>query len=134
MKAVRRLLAAAALSALAAFAKALGRTPQARVELPDTPAGRRAAEVLHLTVEGDDATTRAFIESSLAPRFRDAFPIEDHLRINAQIREESGGFDAVEVRESEPTSIQVVVRARATGELRVLTLHTEAEPPNRIDG
>ena len=140
MRPVRRLLAAVALSALAsapavpALAQAPATSAQARVELPDTPAGLRAAEVLHLTVEGDDATTRAFIESSLAPRFRDAFPIEDHLRINAQIREESGGYDAVEVRASEPNSIQVVVRARETGELRVLTLHTEAEPPNRIDG
>ena len=88
--------------------------PAARASPTRPPAG--AQRKFCTSVEGDDATTRAFIESSLAPRFRDAFPIEDHVRINAQMREESGGFDAVDVRVSEPTSIEVVVRARKTGE------------------
>ena len=108
--------------------------PSATVELPDTPAGRRAAEMLRLTVEGDDATLRTYIQESFAPRFRDAFPIEEHLRIHAQMREESGGYDAVEVRESEPAEIQVVVRGRRTGELRLRMLRTETEPPHGIDG
>ena len=43
--------------------------------LPDTPAGRRATELLRLTVDGDEASIRAFLEGSVAPRFRDAFPI-----------------------------------------------------------
>jgi CubicO group peptidase (beta-lactamase class C family) len=110
-----------------------GIAPAASV-LPDTPAGRRATELLRLTVDGDEASIRAFLESSVAPRFRDAFPIEDHLRILGRLRAESGGYDAVEVRESEPAAIEVVVRARDTGELRMLTLHTQPEPPHAIDG
>ena len=107
---------------------------QAPIVLPNTPAGRRATEMLRISVEGDEASTRAFVEDSFAPRFRDAFPIEDHLRIHAQMREESGGYDAVEVRNSEPADIEVVVRARKTGELRLLSLHTEPDAPHRIDG
>jgi CubicO group peptidase (beta-lactamase class C family) len=105
----------------------------AQAELPDTPAGRRAAEMLRISTDGDEATTRAFIENSFAPSFRDAFPIEDHLRINAQMRVESGGYDVVEVRDSEPGAIAIVVRARKTGELAMLRLRTEPEPPHRIE-
>jgi CubicO group peptidase (beta-lactamase class C family) len=107
---------------------------EAGVELPDTPAGRRAAEQVRLSVEGDAATTREYIESSFTPRFRDAMPLEDHLQINAQMRERTGGYDAVEVRDSEADAISLVVRARRTGELLILSLRTEPEPPHRIDG
>jgi CubicO group peptidase (beta-lactamase class C family) len=103
------------------------------VELPDTPAGSRAAELIRLSVEGDDASTRAWIESGFAPRFRDAFPVEEHVRILGRMREETGGFDVVEVRASEPAAIQVVVRARKTGALRVLSVRTETEAAHRIE-
>jgi CubicO group peptidase (beta-lactamase class C family) len=104
------------------------------IELPDTPAGRRAAEMIRLSIEGDDETTRAYVDEGFAPRFRDAFPIEDHLRILAEMRERTGGFDPVEVRSSEPSAIRLVVRTRRTNELRMLDLHTEPEAPHRIDG
>jgi len=135
------ILAAAALTTLipilpvppAAGQAAPGDTAAAApVGLPDTPAARRAADMLKISVDGDDSTTRDYIENGFAPGFRDAFPIEDHVRINAQMREESGGYDAVEVRDSEPDAIAVVVRARRTGELRMLRLRTEADPPHRI--
>ena len=55
------------------------------------------------------------------------------MRINAQIREESGGFDAV--RCASPSRLHPSSSAHVRpASLRVLTLHTEAEPPNRIDG
>ncbi|HET9333096.1 MAG TPA: serine hydrolase domain-containing protein [Gemmatimonadota bacterium] len=134
LAAIPILLVPPAAGQIAASGPATGVAAPSRVELPDTPAGRRAAEMLRISVEGDDTSTRAFIEGNFAPRFRDAFPIEDHVRINAEMREESGGYEAVEVRDSEPAAIQVVVRARKTGELHLMTLHTETEAPHRIDG
>jgi CubicO group peptidase (beta-lactamase class C family) len=86
-----------------------------------------------LTVGGDDDSTRAYVENGYAPGFRDAFPIEDHVRILAQMRERTGGIDPVEVRSSRPDAIQLVVRTRRAGELRMLTLNTEPEPPHRIE-
>jgi hypothetical protein len=106
----------------------------AGLELPDTPAGRRAAEIIRLSAEGDDAGTRSYVEANFAPRFRDAFPIEDHVRILGEMRARAGGFDAVEVSASRPDAIQLVVRTRGTNELRMLNVHTEPEPPHRIDG
>ena len=68
MKGFSRFLAAATLTALA-FAPAvpaLAQVPaprgQAEVELPDTPPGRRTAEVLRLVAEGNDAEARAYVE------------------------------------------------------------------------
>jgi CubicO group peptidase (beta-lactamase class C family) len=135
-------LIAAALAALPILA-----TPPARAQsaqgmdaargaptLPDTPAGRRAAEALAILTDADEATTRAYVENSFAPEFRDAFPVEEHLRIHAEAREEFGGFEVVAVRESRPESITLVVRARKTGALRLLSLRTQPAPPHRIDG
>lgn len=107
---------------------------RAQVDLPDTPAGRRAAEMLRLTVEGDDAARRALVAEGFAPSLRDAFRIEEHLRIQAEMQRRSGGYDAVEVRDSDAFAIQVLVQARNDGELRMLTLRTETEPPHRIAG
>ena len=109
-----------------------GAVVDARSELPDTPAGHRAAEMLRIATDGDDAATRAYIENSFAPSFRDAFPVEEHLQVHARMREESGGFDVVEVRDSEPYSIVVEVKAHRTGELAILHIETEAELPHRI--
>ena len=55
--------------------------------------------MIRLSVEGDDASTRTYIEEGFAPRFRDSSPVEDHLRILAEMRERTGGFDLVEVRD-----------------------------------
>ena len=128
-------LSAPALAQTPASAAARAEAPDAaQLDLPDTPAGRRATEMIRLSVEGDDATTRAYVETSYAPRFRDAFPIEEHVRILGEMRERTGGFDPVEVRSSEPSAIRMVVRTRRTSELRLFTLDTEPEPPHRIDG
>ncbi|HET6360421.1 MAG TPA: serine hydrolase domain-containing protein [Gemmatimonadota bacterium] len=125
------LVIAACVLALSAVAPPGAR---AQIDLPDTPAGRRAAEMLRLTVEGDDAARRALIAEGFSSSLRDAFRIEEHLRIQAEMQRRSGGYDAVEIRDSDPFAIQVLVRARNGGELRMLTLRTEAEPPHRIDG
>ena len=119
---------------IAAAGTSAGVAVPTSVELPATPAGSRAAEALAIMATGDESSTRAFIEGSFALRFRDAIPMEEHLRINARMREESGGYDAVEVRESEPASIEIVLRARRTGALQVLSLHVEPDPPHGIDG
>ena len=122
---------AAGVLALAATAPPGAR---AQVDLPDTPAGRRAAEMLRLTVEGDDAARRALVAEGFAPSLRDAFRIEEHLRIQAEMQRRSGGYDAVEVRDSDAFAIQVLVQARNDGAFRMLTLRTEPEPPHRIAG
>ncbi|HYO47705.1 MAG TPA: serine hydrolase [Gemmatimonadota bacterium] len=135
------MLSAAALAALlpiqpphvAAAQAQVGAEADARAELPDTPAGHRAAEMLDLANGGDEATTRAYVKNSFAPSFRDAFPIEEHLQVHAQMREESGGFDVVDVRESEPNSIVMEVKAHRTGERAILRIETEGEPPHRIE-
>jgi CubicO group peptidase (beta-lactamase class C family) len=101
-------------------------------ELPDTPAGRRAAEELRILNEGDDGATRAHVEKNFAPGFRDAFPIEEHVGMHAQVREESGGFDLRDVDAASTTQLELTLRARRTGTLWNLHLEVEPKPPHRI--
>ncbi len=100
--------------------------------LPDTPAGHRAAEELRILNEGDDPATRAHVEEKFSPGFRDAFPIEEHVRIHREVREESGGFDLRAVDAASPTEVDLTLRARWTGTLWNLHLEVEPDPPNRI--
>jgi CubicO group peptidase (beta-lactamase class C family) len=132
-----RVVVIALLALLAATSEALPQEPTVAgnpiaAEFPDTPAGRRAAEELRILNEGDDGTTRAHVEENFAPGFRDAFPIEGHVGMHAQVREESGGFDLRDVDAASPTELELTLRARRTGTLWNLHLEVEPEPPHRI--
>ena len=51
----------------------------AAADLPDTPVGQRAGEVLELLNEADGESAGAYIEKDFAPEFRDAFPMSMHV-------------------------------------------------------
>ena len=46
---------------------------------PDTPAGKRAAEIVELMNSGDKAAAQAYIDAHYAPEFKGAFPMAQHL-------------------------------------------------------
>ena len=127
-------LALAIAAGVLALAATVPPGARAQVDLPDTPARRRAPAMLRRAVGGGDAARRALVAEGFAPSLRDAFGIEEHLRIQAEMQRRSGGYDAVEVRDSDAFAIQVLVQARNDGALRMLTLRTETEPPHRIAG
>ncbi|HUD71183.1 MAG TPA: hypothetical protein VMQ62_04400, partial [Dongiaceae bacterium] len=47
--------------------------------VPDTPALRRAQEVVTVLNSGDPAKAKALVENSFARSFRESVPLEDHL-------------------------------------------------------
>jgi CubicO group peptidase (beta-lactamase class C family) len=74
---------------------------------------------------GDRAKLKAFVEVYDPER-----QVEDEL----EFREKTGGFDLIQIVNSEPTVLTALVKAREAGNFAELTLKVEAEPPHRIAG
>jgi CubicO group peptidase (beta-lactamase class C family) len=108
---------------------------RAPARTPDTPAGRRLAEFAEVVSAADSARTRAMVEESFMPEFRDAFPIAEHLELLGGLAVETGGVDVVAVQMRSPNEITALLRPRIEGRptLRI-NLMVEPEPPHRIEG
>ncbi len=107
-------------------------------ELPDTPAGQRAKELLAAVNSNDPAKVRSFIEQQFTEQFRGAFPMADHLQVFADVYRQSGGFEFYGVRKYEeevpPGEIVVIARAKLTDAWNGLIMEVEPSPPHRIAG
>src|SRR5262245_38107014 len=70
-------------------------------KLPDSPAGRRARELIELVNSGDSERVKKYLEGNVAQGILHAHPIEQHLAIFAQLHEQSGEFEFYSVRKYE---------------------------------
>lgn len=105
---------------------------QAQTEsLPNTPAGHRAAALLNLIKSGEEAAVRQFFFEQVAPSFRDAFPMEEHVKQIQSLRKELAGAAVVGVNLRGPNDIKLVLQTRGGKPWRVV-LEVEPESPNRI--
>lgn len=77
---------------------------------------------------GDRATIEAFGRDHMPPDFMRAAIIDQTL----QMSEKSGGFDVLDVTESDPTSLQGHLRERKTKNLVEITVQVDAASPERI--
>jgi CubicO group peptidase (beta-lactamase class C family) len=102
--------------------------------LSASPVGQAAAAFLTTVCHSDEATHRAFIETQLAPSFRDQFPMEDHLSIFSQMHASLGRARVVKVVEASPHEAQVVVQSQADGQLFTIMLEVDTAPPHQIIG
>lgn len=110
--------------------------------LPPGPAGERARELLEAVNGGDAEAIRRLVETSFAPTFRDAVPMEQHLAVLGDVQRRSGGFEVHGVRRYEepqagPEGLPehvIIVRSRLTGAWQAVVLTVEPEPPHRIAG
>lgn len=107
-------------------------------EWPDRPAAQRAKDVLGLLNEGKSDQIRAYVGANLAPAFRDAFPLEQHVGFVLQNHVTSHGFDFHGVRTYDPprapNEIVAILRNRLTESWVGLSVTVEPDAPYRIVG
>ena len=107
-------------------------------ELPDTPAARRAMEVLELINANDPKQIREYISTNVHPSFRDMAPIEEHLAVFADVFASSGGYDFHAVRNYTPprpdTEVVVILKNRLTESWEAIVASVEPDPPHLIVG
>jgi CubicO group peptidase (beta-lactamase class C family) len=105
-------------------------------KLPDTPAYRRALELLELVNANDPAKVRAYIQEAFTPEFRDMVPLEEHLSVFAGVVEASRGYEAHAARVYDPprpvTNATLIVRNRLTDAWEAIVVDVTEAPPYLI--
>jgi CubicO group peptidase (beta-lactamase class C family) len=96
-------------------------------------ATKRAREVVALINTGSPAAIRAYVDSTFAGRMK-SLPMEAHLNFFLGQREQSGGFDWVEVQDEKPGEATALLKGKLTGEPIAVLVRTETSAPYRITG
>ena len=102
------------------------------VELPGTPAGVRAGELIALLNGTSSLDIDDFIESQYSPGFRDAFPIASHKAIFETTRTMFGRLTVAKVSETGPDEITVVLKSESRDAWLDLSLKVEPDETHRI--
>ncbi len=105
-------------------------------KIPDTPACKRALEVIALVNAGNAEKMREYILANFAPQFRDMAPMEEHLSVYESVRSQSDGYDIHSARIYDPprpaVNATIIVRNRLTEGWEAFVVDVEEAPPHRI--
>lgn len=106
--------------------------------IPDTPALRRAQEVLEVVNSGDASRVEALVESAFAGPFRTDIPIDMHLREFDRVHRSSGRLVPRFARGYTPprpdTEGVLIVWNEFEAEWQAIVATVEEAPPHRITG
>lgn len=100
--------------------------------MPDSPRGRMAGALVKVIEAGDEETIRKFFGERVAPQFRDAFPMEEHVRVFQQLRRALGEFEPAGLEPLAPNEARLTLRAKGSGETYRVDYAVEAAPPHRL--
>lgn len=99
-----------------------------------TPAEKRARELVQALNTGNRAEFRKFIDASFGTRMK-ALPIERHLNFFSSTYEGSRGYEIVGVQDTtQPNRVILLVKNKLTGDYDGLLVAVEADAPNGIAG
>src|SRR5690349_701025 len=98
-----------------------------------TPATRRAREVVAVINSATPASVRAFVDSAFDDQMR-GMPMRAHVDFFMGQREQSGGLEWVDVQEEKPGETTALLRRKLTGELVAVVVRTNTAAPYRIGG
>jgi CubicO group peptidase (beta-lactamase class C family) len=97
------------------------------------PATRRAHEIVALINSATPGTVRAYVDTAMAAGMR-RIPMSAHIDFMLGQREQSRGFDWVDVQEQAPTRTTALLRRKLTGDLIAMQVQVEDTAPYRISG
>src|SRR5258708_6214884 len=102
-----------------------------KVKLGDSPVEKRVAAMLQTIERGDEASIRQFFSEQVAPDFRDAFPIEQHISAFQRMHRDFAGAEVAAVALPKPNSVAVTLKLSG-GKYVKLDLAVEPESPHLI--
>ncbi len=106
---------------------------QAQTSPADSPAVRRAQELIKFINSGDRAAAREYIKENYASSMLER-PMEMHLGFISQLNDRSRGLEFHGVEEAKLTEAILRVKQKLTGGWDGLVVRVEAEAPYRITG
>src|SRR5215203_658579 len=88
-----------------------------------SPATKRAREVVAVINAATPPTIRAFVDSAFDDQMR-GMPMRAHVDFFMNQREQSGGLEWVDVQEEKPGETTALVKRKLTGELIAVAVRT----------
>lgn len=104
----------------------------AAVEIPDTPAGNRAREILELMNGSGTINPEDYVKNNYSPEFQDAFPMAQHLSVFTSMGAIFGKLTVYEVSESSDFGLKLNLKAESRNAYLGLALNVEPDKPHRI--
>ncbi|MDQ6828282.1 MAG: beta-lactamase family protein [Gemmatimonadota bacterium] len=98
-----------------------------------SPATRRAHELVALIGSATPASIKAYVDSAFSTRMR-GLPMQAHINFFMGQHEQTGGLDWVDVQTQAPTRTTALVKRKLTGELMALLVDVEDAAPYRVAG
>lgn len=106
----------------------------AAIAQAQTPAEKRARELVQALNTGSRAEFRKFVDAAFSTRMK-ALPIERHLNFFSSTYEGSRGYEIVGVQDAtKPNQVILLVKNKLTGDYDGLLVAVEADAPNGIAG
>lgn len=101
-------------------------------ELPETPPGKRADEMIAFLNGTSSLDLDDYIENQYAPAFRDAFPLAAHKAVFQTTQTMFGRLTVAGILESGPEKISIVLKAERRDAWLNLIIQVEPDDPYRI--
>lgn len=101
-------------------------------DLPTTPVGTRAQEVIELLNGNSSYKLEDYINNQYAPVFRDAFPVAAHKGIFQTTKTMFGKVKVVDIIKSTQREISIVLKSEIKDAWLNLVLQVEPDEPYRI--
>jgi len=102
------------------------------LNFPDTPAGKRAEEIVSLLNGTSSYDLEDYIQHQYAPDFREALPLAAHKGIYQTTQTMFGRVKVVEIKKSIPNEISLVLKSEIKDAWLNLMLQVEPNEPHRI--
>jgi CubicO group peptidase (beta-lactamase class C family) len=103
-------------------------------KLPDTPAGKRAQEVINLLNSGTREKVKEFITNNFNQEFIKAAPMFYHLQVFSDTQDTYKGFEVKEVGKADDFQLQAVLWAPVTETWFDFRIMVEQDALNKIKG
>lgn len=105
-------------------------------EIPETPAGKRAREIIDLVNQGSRQKLQDYIAGNFTQEFLDAASMEEHLAVYSETCDLYGRLELEYVYEDENKdyAIGIKLKSPATESWLKLNVRVEEKPPHKIAG
>jgi CubicO group peptidase (beta-lactamase class C family) len=104
----------------------------AQITSGESPAVRRAKELIQLINTDNRAAFRQYVTENFAETMKNAAPMEGHLGFYSSLRDRSRGLEFHSIQDTQPNQVTVLVKNKLTGGWNALVVAVEAEAPHRI--
>ncbi len=102
------------------------------VKFPDTPAGKRAEEVIRLLNNGTRQVVRQYILQQFTPEFLKMAPMEHHLQILSETQDTYKEFEVKAIQKATDSELFAVLWAPITESWFVFQIKLEDKAPHKI--